>query len=163
MKKIILFLVLALVLSFSSCEKDDICIDPITPNLIIRFYDNTDANTLKSVANLQIKNTDIDSIFTDNIVATDSITIPLNAFAENTTYQLTINSTDTNTANSDTLKISYTREDVFVSRSCGFKTIFKDVSLSVTSDTNNWIKSALFIDDTNAILNETQAHVKILH
>ena len=163
MKKIILFLVLALVLSFSSCEKDDICIDPITPNLIIRFYDNTDANTLKPVANLQIKNTDIDSIFSDNIVATDSIIIPLNAFAENTTYQLTINSTDTNTVNSDTLKISYTREDVFVSRSCGFKTIFKDVSLSVTTDTNNWIKSALFIDDTNAILNETQAHVKILH
>ena len=156
-------MVLALVLSFSSCEKDDICIDPITPNLIIRFYDNTDANTLKSVANLQIKNTDIDSIFTDNIVATDSITIPLNAFAESTTYQLTINNTDTNTANSDTLKISYTREDVFVSRSCGFKTIFKDVSLSVTTDTNNWIKSALFIDDTNAIINETQAHVKILH
>ena len=161
MKK--LLLIGLLFLSFLACEKDDICIDPITPNLIIRLYDITDGTTIKSVTNLQIKNIDQDSIFQDNITVADSITIPLNINQDSTTYVFTIDNNDANLANSDTLKISYTREDVFVSRSCGFKTIFKNVNLSLTSDNNNWIQSVIFIDPENTIENETKAHVKILH
>ncbi len=161
MKK--LLLILLLFLSFLACEKDDICIDPITPNLIIRLYDVTDATTVKSVANLQIKNIDIDSLFSDNIIATDSITIPLNVNQDNTTYVFTINTDDAALTNSDTLKISYAREAIFVSRSCGFKTVFKNVSFNLTSDTNNWIQSVVFIEPENTIDNETKAHVKILH
>lgn len=161
MKK--LLLILLLFLSFLACEKDDICIDPITPNLIIRLYDITDGTTVKSVANLQIKNIDIDSLFNENIPAADSITIPLNSNQDSTTYVFTINSNDVDLINSDTLKISYTREAIFVSRSCGFKTVFKNVNLSLTSDTNNWIQSVIFIDTKNTIENETKAHVKILH
>jgi len=161
MKKLLLIFVLFL--SLLACEKDDICIDPITPNLIIRLYDVADGTTIKSVANLQIKNIDQDSIFNNNITSADSITIPLNINQDSTTYVFTINTDDVALANSDTLKISYIREAVFVSRSCGFKTIFKNVSLSLTTDNDNWIKSALFIEDTNTIENETKAHVKILH
>jgi len=161
MKK--LLLIVLLFLSFLACEKDDICIDPVTPNLIIRLYDVTDGTTLKFVANLQIKNIDLDSIFSDNITSADSITIPLNINQDSTTYVFTINSTDDTLINSDTLKISYTREAVFVSRSCGFKTVFKNVSVSLTADNDNWIKSVSFNDDQNTIENETKAHVKILH
>jgi len=161
MKK--LLLIVLLFLSFLACEKDDICIDPVTPNLIMRLYDITDGTTVKSVANLQIKNIDIDSLFNENITAADSITIPLNINQDSTTYVFTINSNDVDLINSDTLKIAYTREAIFVSRSCGFKTIFKNVNLSLTSDTNNWIQSVIFIDPKNTIENETKAHVKILH
>lgn len=156
-------LIVLLFLSFFACEKDEICIDPITPNLIIRLYDIADGTTIKSVANLQIKNIDQDSIFNNNITATDSITIPLNINQDSTTYVFTINTDDAALTNSDTLKISYSREPVFVSRSCGFKTVFKNISLSLTSDTNNWIQSVIFIDPKNTIENETKAHVKILH
>ncbi len=161
MKKLLFLFVLFL--SIYSCEKDDICIDPITPNLIIRFYDNTDGITLKKVTNLQIKNTDIDSIYSNNITASDSIVIPLNINQDSTTYVLTIDSKDVDLANSDTLKISYTRKNIFVSRSCGFKTIFKNANLNLTTDSNNWIKSINFIEAQNTIENESKAHVKILH
>jgi len=104
MKKISLIFILFL--SFYACEKDDICIDPITPNLIIRFYDIADTTLLKVANNLQIKNIDIDSIYSNNLVATDSIAIPLNVNQDTTTYVLTINSTDSILVNSDTISIS---------------------------------------------------------
>jgi len=161
MKKISLIFILFL--SFYACEKDDICIDPITPNLIIRFYDIADTTLLKVANNLQIKNIDIDSIYSNNLVATDSIAIPLNVNQDTTTYVLTINSTDSILVNSDTISISYTRKPTFVSRSCGFETIFNDVNISLTTDSDNWIKNISTIDSTQTILDEKKAHFKILH
>jgi len=161
MKKISLFIFL--LLSLFACEKDDICIDPTTPNLIIRLYDFNADETVKSVFDLQIKNIDQDSIFKDNITVADSITIPLNVNQDFTSYVFTINTNDASLINSDTLKISYSREEVFVSRSCGFKVIFKNLNLTLTPDSNNWIQSVVFIDPNNTIDNEKKAHVKILH
>jgi len=161
MKKIIL--IFLLFLSFYSCQKDDICIDPITPNLIIRFYDFADNSILKTVDNLQIKNIDIDSIYNNNIVSTDSIAIPLNINQDITKYVLSINSNDQALINSDTITISYIRKPTFVSRSCGFKTLFNDVKISLTTDNDNWIKSISTVDSLQNITNEKKAHVKILH
>jgi len=161
MKKFIL--IFFIFLSFYSCQKDDICIDPITPNLIIRFYDFADNSILKKADNLQIKNIDIDSIYSNNLASTDSVAIPLNINKDITKYVLTINSIDSILTNSDTITISYTRKPTFVSRSCGFKTVFNDVSISLTADNNNWIKNISTIDSILNITNETKAHVKILH
>jgi len=161
MKKISLIFILFL--SFYACQKDDVCIDPITPNLIIRFYNIADTTLLKVANNLQIKNIDIDSIYSNNLVATDSIAIPLNINQDTTTYVLSINSTDSILVNSDTISISYTRKPTFVSRSCGFKTIFNDVNISLTADSDNWIKNISTINSPQTISDETKAHVKILH
>lgn len=161
MKKV--SLAILLFLSFCACEKDDICIDPITPNFIISFRDILDASKTKKVANLQIKNIDIDSIYSENLSSTDSILIPLNVNQAASTYVLSINSTDENLINSDTITIHYALETVFVSRSCGFKTIFNDVAISLTTDNNNWIKNMIVADAPLNITNETKAHVKILH
>jgi len=150
-------------LSFYSCQKDDICIDPITPNLIIRFYDFTNSAQFKAVNNLQIKNIDIDSIYNNNIVSTDSIAIPLNINQDVTKYVLSINSNDQTLINSDTITISYTRKPTFVSRSCGFKTVFNNVNISLTTDNDNWIKGISTIDSLQNITDEKKAHVKILH
>ncbi|MEM9824872.1 MAG: hypothetical protein AAF985_27555, partial [Bacteroidota bacterium] len=49
------------IIHFSSCEKDDICVEGDTPLLVIGFYDITDT-TFKSVNNLRILSTDNDSI-----------------------------------------------------------------------------------------------------
>ena len=39
--------------ALSSCEKDDYCLkNPVTPNLILRFYDDSNRETLKSVEEL---------------------------------------------------------------------------------------------------------------
>ena len=52
MKKIYLLFLIAI--TFSSCEKDDICDanTPTTPRLIIDFYDATNPTALKNVINL---------------------------------------------------------------------------------------------------------------
>ena len=47
------FLTLAVLFSLS-CERDDICIDEITPKLIIRFYDFENPELFKDVANLKV-------------------------------------------------------------------------------------------------------------
>ena len=156
-------LVILLFLSFCGCEKDDICIDPITPDFIIRFRDILDASKTKAASNLQIKNIDIDSIYRENIDATDSITIPLNVNQTSSTYVLSINSTDTNLINSDTLTINYSLETVFVGRACGFKTVFNTVVISLTADSDNWIKSILSSNSPLNVTTQTKAHVEILH
>ena len=55
MKKIILFL-FVLALSFSGCEKDDICDanTPTTPRLVIGFYDFLNPSVLKNVTDLKV-------------------------------------------------------------------------------------------------------------
>ena len=53
MKKYYLSLSL-IVLLISSCEKDDFCIEPITPNMIIRFYNATNITQTKPVEDLSV-------------------------------------------------------------------------------------------------------------
>ena len=73
-----------------------------------------------------------DSLFINQ--STDSIAIPLNSLAQETIYTLKMNSTDNTIANNQiaTLTIKYNPEDDYVSRSCGFRVIYKDVNLEYT-------------------------------
>ena len=129
MKKYYLFLSL-IALLISSCEKDDFCIEPITPNMIIRFYNATNISETKAVNDLTINISNLDSIYTN--VSLDSIVIPLDVTSNQLIYNF---SSGTNV---DILTIDYEIEEVFVSRSCGFKAIFNNVT--ITSDvSNDWI------------------------
>ena len=148
MKKIVLFLLL--IATVLSCEKDDICINATTPNLIIRFYDNTDKTVLKSVPTLYVWATDKDSIREN--VSVDSLVIPLNTLQDISNYNFSSNSIV------DEVTINYTRSDEFVSRSCGYKTIFDNLSITTTS---NWILDSEIINST--VNNETSAHLYIYH
>jgi len=141
------------VLTILSCEKDDICIDATTPNLVIRFYNNDIQTDLKNVL--------LDSVWAINKngieqykgVSTDSIAIPLNLNENSTTYIIK------NNAIKDTIKFIYDRKDIFVSRSCGYKTIFEN--LQIDNNSINWIKN---ISINNTIIeNDTAAHITIFH
>jgi len=170
MKKNIIILSL-LILSMSGCERDDICIDDITPNLIISFFDFEDIETAKDVEDIEVRiigilNADgTDSIYTDNSTtitsSTDSIAIPLKITDLRTQFILTTNSLSDTEANIDTLTLDYTTQEIFVGRSCGFKINFNNVMYTRTLDTDNWIRGLEVV--TNTIENETEAHVKIFH
>jgi len=158
MKKTLLTLV-ALLLVITGCERDDICIDEITPHLVVRFYNNDDQTLLKKFSQLSVKimGVENDSI---NFSSNDSILIPLKTTEDITRFIITLDS-DQNTFNRDTLTVAYGREDVFVGRSCGFKTIFNNANYTLQTDSENWILDTEII--TQTIDNETTAHVKIFH
>ncbi|MGB0881236.1 MAG: hypothetical protein ACPGTO_11825 [Polaribacter sp.] len=54
MKKYIFLLILVFI-GISACEKDDFCVqNPVTPNLVLRFYDKNDTSQLKAVQRLSL-------------------------------------------------------------------------------------------------------------
>ncbi|MDW5288598.1 DUF6452 family protein [Formosa sp. PL04] len=175
------FVILLLVaLSFLGCEKDDICSadTPTTPSLIIRFYDVTYPNTdvLKSVANLRIQGVGNDEVLPGyNVVATDSIALPLKTTETITQYRLyeeyVVNDNDTPdddtddyiTGNEDIITITYDMTEVYVSRACGYKTIYGNVSINLVPDSDNWIKLIRSVDDNQSVENDNEQQFKIYH
>ncbi|MCB0432970.1 MAG: hypothetical protein KDD18_08165, partial [Mangrovimonas sp.] len=67
------------------------------------------------------------------------------------------------TGNEDIITITYNPEQVYVSRACGYKTIYKNVVVSVTNDGDNWIQLIQSVDDIQTVENEREAHFKIYH
>ena len=158
MKKYILFFVL--MAGLLSCERDDFCVqNPVTPNLVLRFYDKDDNSQTKIVERLSIiAQGKTDSLFTNQ--TTDSIAIPLNSLDSETVFTLKMNNIDNTIANNQiaTLTVKYDKEDVYVSRSCGFRVIYKDVNLTHTGWIDNLSTSLI----TN-IDNQAKAHVQVYH
>ena len=160
-------LLLILLLTGLACEKDEICLEEITPKLILRFYDQNDPDEFKSVRNLKINIEGIEGDYTDTSISslTDSIAIPIKVSANMTRFILTLPGDDSQEIeeNSDTLTLIYLQEDIFVSRSCGYKTIFHEGEAALTEDGDNWIKLLEQKDDPLEITDENRAHVKIYH
>ena len=158
MKKYI-FIIIALI-TITSCEKDDFCQEnQVTPNLVLRFYDKDNVSLLKKTQRFSvIAQGKTDSLFTNQNI--DSIAIPLNSLAQETVYTLKINETDNLAINNKiaTLTVQYNPEDDYVSRSCGYRIIFKDVNLEYT----NWIDSLSTSKITN-INNQLKAHVQVYY
>ncbi len=161
MKKTILFLFLITII-LSACEKDDFCAkNPITPNLVLRFYDNANTSTFKNVERLSIWAEGKDTITEYNSVNTDSVSIPLNSLASQTIYHLKMNNIDGNLANNQTttFTINYTTEEEYISRSCGYRVIFNNVSFT---HNNTWVQS-ITPTTLTSINNQNEAHVQIFH
>ena len=167
MKKLV-FITLSLLLavSFWNCEKDDICAEgtPVTPRLIIEFYDAANPTVLKSVTNLGV----IEPTFTEGFGFTgvNKIQVPLRTTVDVTTLNFIQNGSDTDSSNDniDAITFNYERVDEYISRACGFKTLFylnETGGINLINDGNNWLKSTLLI--TPNILNENETHLKIYH
>lgn len=149
MKKICLGIVLFCLLL--ACEKDDFCTqNPVTPKLVLRFYDANNRTQPKAVESLHVWASGKDSIVVNQSL--DSIAIPLNSIATETVY----NFSKGTLVNQFT--ISYTPTQIYVSRSCGFKVNFNDV---VFNSNNTWITD--INTTTTTIDNQNSAHVQIFH
>lgn len=69
---------------------------------------------------------------------------------------------DPNTAsNADIIEVNYMPELIYVSRACGYKSVFNNLSANRETDPNNWIINIEVIKDT--INNENAAHINIYH
>tara|TARA_R110002020_G_scaffold4110_1_gene18098 strand:- start:6025 stop:6528 length:504 start_codon:yes stop_codon:yes gene_type:complete len=156
----ILFLVISMV---AGCTRDDIC-DPltaVTPLLIITFKDNANPLQGKSVTNLVIRKNNSDSTFVFRTSeATDSIAIPLDTELDSTQLIFTLNDDDDETTtNADNLLFTYQREELYVNRACGFKTIYSNFAAEVEDDSDNWITSFQVLQ--TEITDEIEAHLSI--
>jgi len=162
MKKI--FLLLLITFFFSGCEKDDICDanTPTTPKVVIEFYDIANPTVLKNVVNLGV----IAPGFTNGFGFTNvsSIKVPLKTAQDTSVLYFIQNGSDTDNTNDnqDEITFNYTRKNVYVSRACGYKTLYTldDTNpVVVTADGNNWIQN-ITVSQPN-IENENETHVKI--
>ena len=156
-----------LVLINTGCEQDEICLEDITPHLIVRFYNENIPDELKSVPRLKVNIEGIDGDYINETITifTDSIAIPLMVTENKTRFILTLSGDESEGTvdNLDTISFVYTQEDIFVSRSCGYKTIYHDAKTVLTEDDDNWIRLIEPTADPLEIIDENLAHVKIYH
>jgi hypothetical protein len=171
MKKIIL-LVLAMALTFSSCEKDDICDanTSTTPRLVIRFFDVNNASVAKNVTNLTIIGENLEtgiSFGGSTIINGNTVSIPLQTDVDVTTFRFILNFGNQNPAvvNEDIIRLNYTRKNQFVSRACGFKTTFTldpvtpFVHTDVATNDGKWINTIAV--KNSSIETENETHLEI--
>lgn len=174
MKKIVFItLSLLLALSFWNCEKDDICAEgtPVTPRLIIEFYDTANPTVLKNVTNLRVEETNTDNgvVFNETLEVTNEarylsngnkIAIPLKTFANVSEFDFILNYGDVS-ENTDAITFTYEREEIYISRACGYKTIFSltENNPSVFPVAGYWIQNIEVMQPN--IENENEVHVKI--
>ncbi len=183
MKKTSLLLMLLILTGIGitiSCEPDDICPEstPTTPSLIIDVYDVDNPENIKAVTNLLVSGVGNDNVLPGYAIATSTqIVLPLKTDADTTQYALIkgafVNdggtpddtSDDYIDGNTDIITINYTREEVYVSRACGYKTIYKNVTLTIEPENNeeNWIKSRQPLNDNQSVEDETETHFNIFH
>lgn len=171
-----LLLIVLIIIGTWSCERDDICADatPTTPHLIIRFYDITAPEEFKQVRRLTVRGFDENGIELLDIVTstdTDSIVLPLRFQGENISTlsrfilekdsDFADDADDSSESNIDIINVNYTPEFIYVSRACGYKSVFNNLTITVETDADNWILGSLLINTT--VDNETSAHVILRH
>ena len=173
MKHLKLYLLL-LIASFSllTCERDDLCPEttPTTPSLVIDFYNNNAQDSRKNATNLYVIGEDNDDVLDGyNAETVNQVILPLRTDTDNTSFFLTRNTVldddgNITSGNTDKVTITYATEDVYVSRACGYKTIFKNVVLTIDGGTDaNWIILAQPENDNLTIEDETTTHYFFYH
>ena len=176
MKKIILLLLLFF--AVINCEKDDICSEDTatTALLYIEFYNNNNQENRKNVFNFRAQGVGNENPLEDfNVVTSNKVFLPLKTTENQTQFKLHNNyeiddngtpeddSDDFITGNEDIITISYLATEVYVSRACGFKTVFENVTISIEDDGDKWIDFIQSTTDNEPITNATEAHFNLFH
>tara|TARA_R110000751_G_scaffold135_3_gene637 strand:- start:53277 stop:53795 length:519 start_codon:yes stop_codon:yes gene_type:complete len=172
MKKIKLILLTLCCISLLTCERDDLCPEttPTTPSLVIGFFNNALPENPKTVIDLYVIGLDNDNVLPGySVVDVDELILPLRTDTDTTTFFLTNNTVldddgNITSGNTDTVTITYDRKDIYVSRACGYKTIYENVDVTIDGGTDgNWIILAQPENDNLTIEDETTTHYYFNH
>tara|TARA_R110002012_G_scaffold206357_1_gene376133 strand:+ start:46770 stop:47291 length:522 start_codon:yes stop_codon:yes gene_type:complete len=173
MKKLVGLLILICCISFS-CERDDICtLDTVTtPRLTISFYsiENPEQQNPRNVARIRVQGVGNEETLPDldGTKSRQIIQLPLKTTENTTQYSIYKNyrvdeAGNITAGNEDIITISYVTEEIYVSRACGFKTVFKNISMTVEDDGDRWIQIIQSVDDNQIIENENATNYNIYH
>jgi hypothetical protein len=174
MKKIIVTLLFCI--CFFSCEKDDICSanSPTTAQLVIKFYNAS--NLIKRVTDLKIVADgsvvglilNKSGVNNEKFLSNDTIVyVPLKTDVNLTKFKFILNSTSA-LSKTDEIQFNYSRKNEFVSRACGFKTIFdlNGTALQPFLLNNSNAPSGTWIQNIQLLVpiisNEKTTHIKII-
>lgn len=183
--------ILIIAVIFIGCERDDICAvtTATTPRLLIEFYDSSNPDELKNVSRLTVYGeglvlddtgmeieptvaSDATILFNEN---SNSVALPLIIGAEGevttTRYileqgtNLRLDEDATTNSNIDILEIIYTPEFIYVSRACGYKSIFTNLNIDLDGgEDGTWIDGFAVVETIeNTVENENTVHVNIFH
>ncbi|QRM90522.1 hypothetical protein FG167_15210 [Lacinutrix sp. WUR7] len=168
--KFIIIPVLMVFVAFLSCEKDDICSDDTstTARLFIQFYNSANTENKKNATKFRVQGVGNEEVLSDyNIVTTNSVYLPLKTTENSTQYVMhtgyILNDDGTIEGNADTITISYNTKLEYVSKACGYKTVFENVTISVFDDGDKWIDYIRATTDNEPISNEDEAHFNLFH
>lgn len=167
MKKIITILLLFVCIAFS-CERDDICDEdtPTTPRMVVEFRDVTLTDNPKNVTGLRIEDFEDTTHVLDgySITSEDQMLLPLKTDTNETKYRVYRDYVDeTTTGNPDLITIQYSTTEIYVSRACGYKTIYNNVEIIIEPDSDNWMEFAAPENDNQSVNNEDEIHFTIRH
>ncbi|MDO6802201.1 DUF6452 family protein [Wenyingzhuangia sp. 1_MG-2023] len=157
-KTFFLFLSVGFLATLFSCQ-DEFCLEPTTPNLTVRFYDKDTVENTKALNLIVWIGSGTDSVALPDYVGTsiDSLSLPLDTQNTLVDYHFAILDS---VGSQEEISITYSTEDVYVSKACGFKSIFHDVTFTNTTN-SEWLSKSEQL--STEITNETEAHVKIFH
>lgn len=181
----IILLVFIVAATQVSCERDDLCPETTqtTARLVMEAFDVSLPDDSKNIFGLRIEGIDdngdgIGVLDGYNIVTSSDLILPLRTDSDVTKYKVHRDyayddndtpddtSDDIISGNEDIITITYIREEVFVSRACGYRTIFNNVQIRIDVDgvdDDEWIRSIQTENDNQIVENEAEAHFTLLH
>jgi hypothetical protein len=161
--------VLAAALVLAGCQKDDLCTadQSSSPRMVVVFKDATNPSIVKTAPNLRIKEIGSSEFAPLNfegatlLTEADTIYLPLRSLNTLTSYNFYTE--EDGVINIDNIDFRYLTKDVYVSRACGFKTDYENLTLLRTEEnpSNLWITGAVVI--SNTVNNSNEVHVEIRH
>ncbi|WP_157111362.1 DUF6452 family protein [Nonlabens spongiae] len=170
MNKLLFFTLFVFLLASSGCERDDLCTpdQETSSRMVVVFKDFLNPDTVKPVENLRVRvlgaseYAPLDFEGSTSLEMADTVYIPLRNFDDQTIYDFETDNEEDG-FNIDRLNFSYTRQDEFVSRACGFKVNYNDLQASRQQEIPNqpWIIETEVIDST--VNNRNEVHVEIFH
>jgi len=146
-----------------ACEKDDLCDggESETPNVIINLFDRLNSETPKPAVKIALFTDNAkDSIFFKN---QSKIEIPLKITGNETVWNVMLydlNETNDTITKVDQIRFTYNPEALYVSKACGYKTIFHNFNATIPTNLN-WIQSIYKL--TSDVSNQDNAHIQLFY
>ncbi len=151
--------IIAVFFFVQSCQHSDICPadTPGTPRLVIQFFDDQRPGLIKPVTGFNARVIGDTTYYFNTPVNDSVVALPLQTNRHKTTYELVLHQDDSTKTKRDTITFTYTPEDVFINRACGFKSIFTDLGIEWKETKTGWIKNRRIADTAKQVKNEKKA------